>query len=322
MGHPSHVPKVSVGLPVYNGERYLAEGIESTLAQTFTDFELIISDNGSTDRTPQICAEYAAKDARVRVLRVEDNQGAAWNYNRVFDTARGQYFRWAPADDKFHPDSIAECVAVLDAHPDVVLCYPQTMLIDEDGNEIGRYEDDLDLRDPDVSVRFSQAIRRNRLVSAMYGLMRTDAMRGTAVFAGFPGSDVTFLAELVLHGRFWEIPRPLFYRRIHGAASTSLKTMEGVQEWFDPKKKGTLFLYLWTHLGAHLAAVKRAPQPAVKKIVLLAVLARWVIGSRNQFGKELIDAAMRRLTNQSTTPITQGDIAVGTAKGHTHSGAK
>lgn len=307
-------PMVSVGLPVYNGERYLAESIESSLAQSFTDFELIISDNGSTDATGKICARYAAEDSRVRVLRVETNQGAAWNYNRVFEAARGRYFRWAPSDDKFHPESLAECVAILDAHPDVVLCYPQTVLIDEIGGVIGRYEDDLDLRSPDVTCRFYDAIRRNRLVSAMYGLMRTEAMRRTAVFAGFPGADVTFLAELVLHGRFWEIPRPLFYRRMHGAASTGLTTMEGVQEWFDPKKKGTLFLYLWTHLCSHAAGIRRSPHSLATKMALYGVLLRWMIGSRDQFINELFDAAKRLLYPQGPTNIQQGNIASKSAK--------
>ena len=314
MSNPTTPPKVSVGLPVFNGERYLAESIESSLVQSFTDFELIISDNGSTDGTAQICAHYAQKDSRVRVLRVEANQGAAWNYNRVFESARGCYFRWAPSDDTFHPESLAECVATLDAHPDVVLCYPQTVLIDEIGGVIGRYEDDLDLRSPDVSSRFYDAIRRNRLVSAMYGLMRTEAMRRTAVFAGFPGADVTFLAELVLHGRFWEIPRPLFYRRMHGAASTGLTTMEGVQEWFDPKKKGTLFLYLWTHLFSHAAAIRRSPQSLSIKAKLYGVLLRWMIGSRDQFMLELYEAVKQVFHLQGPTTIQQGNIATKSAQ--------
>lgn len=308
-------PVVSVGLPVYNGERYLAEGIESTLAQTYSDLELIISDNGSTDATPMIASEYARKDRRVRFYRSDSNNGAAWNYNHVFALARGRYFRWAPADDKFHPESVAECVAVLEAHPDVVLCYPQTILIDSEGSEIGTYDDDLDLRFEDVVQRFRAAIRRNGLVSAMYGLMRSDAMRRTALFPGHPGSDVTFLAELTLHGRFVEIPRPLFFRRMHEAASTSLTSIEAVQEWFDPRRKDQLILYHWTHLLSHVRSALRAPLSARDRTRVIVTLLRWLVECRDKFGPELLVAFRRFLGRRSETRIAQGKLA-GRAKTH------
>ncbi|MDX2253603.1 MAG: glycosyltransferase [Nitrospira sp.] len=303
------IPKVSVGLPVYNGERFLEEAIESSLAQTFPDFELIISDNGSTDRTRDICLRYAERDARVRFLPSDANHGASWNYCRVLDAARGQYFRWAPADDKFHPESLHACVEVLDMHADVVLCYPQTMLIGEHGEVLERYNDDLDFRSSDVTERFREAIRRNRLVSAIYGLIRTAALRKTGGLGGFPGADVTLLAELTLHGRFWEIPRPLFYRRLHGAASTRLTTMEAVQEWFDPTKKDKLFLYLWTHVFKHAAGIRRAPLGLSEKLRLLGVLTRWVIGVREHLLSEIGDAVGKILNPKKTTPIQQGDAS-------------
>jgi glycosyltransferase involved in cell wall biosynthesis len=87
----SCLPKVSIGLPVYNGEAYIQNAIDSILFQSFTDFELIISDNASTDETEKICREYADKDLRVRYYRVEQNRGAAWNFNRVFKLSSGQY---------------------------------------------------------------------------------------------------------------------------------------------------------------------------------------------------------------------------------------
>jgi len=131
-------PKVSIGLPVYNGERFLAETIESVLAQTFTDFELIISDNGSSDHTKEICLEYVLRDQRIRCVRSEVNRGASWNYRRVFELSQGKYFRWAPADDLFAPESLAECITTLDANPDAVLCYPKTLLITKPKRLLGR----------------------------------------------------------------------------------------------------------------------------------------------------------------------------------------
>lgn len=314
MTNPS--PKVSIGLPVYNGERFLAETIESVLAQTFTDFELILSDNGSTDHTQEICLEYVLRDQRVRCVRSEVNQGASWNYRRVFELSQGKYFRWAPADDLFAPESLAECVATLDENPDAVLCYPKTLLINEAKEVIGTYDDDLDFRSSDPVDRFYEAIRRNRLINAIYGLIRSEDLRSTALMGSYPGADVTLIAELSLHGSFIEIPRPLFLRRMHGASSTSMTTMESVQEFFDPKKKGKLFLYLWTHLFHHAAAVRRAPLTVSKKAALFGVLLRWMIGSRNEFGWELIDAAEKLVTRRATTPIQQGEIVSKQAGSH------
>ena len=106
----SDAPHVSIGLPVYNGERYLSETIESILKQSYRNFELIISDNGSTDQTQRICKTYAAKDRRIRCVRHEINRGANWNFRYVFGLARGIYFRWSSADDLFSPDSLFCCV--------------------------------------------------------------------------------------------------------------------------------------------------------------------------------------------------------------------
>jgi glycosyltransferase involved in cell wall biosynthesis len=116
-------PRVSIGLPVYNGENYLAETLDSILAQTFTDFEVIISDNASTDRTETICRQYAAQDRRIRYLRNTSNLGAAKNYNRVFELSQGEYFKWNGHDDPLAPVFLERCVAVLDRHPGVVLCF-------------------------------------------------------------------------------------------------------------------------------------------------------------------------------------------------------
>jgi glycosyltransferase involved in cell wall biosynthesis len=98
----SKIPRVSIGLPVFNGEKYLAEALDSILSQTYRDFKLIISDNASTDRTEQICREYAAKDRRIRYYRNEKNIGAPKNFNRVFELSSGKYFRW---DAFTHPSA-------------------------------------------------------------------------------------------------------------------------------------------------------------------------------------------------------------------------
>ncbi len=129
-------PRVSIGMPVFNGEKFLAEAIESILAQSFRDFELIISDNASSDRTEEMCRAFAARDERIRYFRQPVNQGAAWNHNFVFNQSSAGYFKWQCHDDLCDPTFIEKCVAVLDREPLAALCYSQFLRIDELGRPL------------------------------------------------------------------------------------------------------------------------------------------------------------------------------------------
>src|SRR5215471_13265296 len=124
-------PLLSIGLFVYNGERFLEETLVSILNQTFTDFELIISDNASTDRTGQIAQAYAERDNRIRYYRSEKNMGAGWNVRRVYELATGKYFKQAAADDLLEPDFLRLCVEALENDPSCVVAYPKTKVVDE-----------------------------------------------------------------------------------------------------------------------------------------------------------------------------------------------
>lgn len=121
--------RVSIGMPVYNGEPFLRETLDAILAQTFRDFELIISDNASTDATEQICREYAAQDKRISYSRNQQNIGASANFNRVFKLSSGEYFKWSAADDLHASDFLAKCVEILDRDRSVVLCHSQVQII-------------------------------------------------------------------------------------------------------------------------------------------------------------------------------------------------
>jgi glycosyltransferase involved in cell wall biosynthesis len=290
--------RVSIGLPVYNGERYIAETIDSLLAQTFEDFELIICDNASTDHTEQICQTYADRDERIRYTRSTENLGAVKNYRRAFELSSGEYFRWANCDDMFAPASLARCVEILDQEQSVVLAYPKTMLIDEQGEIISDYEDRLHLQYPRPSERFVQLYQRLGLVNVLYGLMRAGALRQTGLLRNFPGGDIPLVAELTLYGKFWEVPEFLFYRRLHPAASSSYKdNISLTQEFFDPKTKGRLPLREWRHLLAHCHSVMHAPLGLVEKIRLAYFLVGIGIRSRDSLTKELFEAVrqvMRR----------------------------
>src|ERR687897_507571 len=127
----SAAPRVSVTLPVFNGERYLAQAIGSILDQSYRDFELIVSDNASTDGTNDICRSFEAQDRRIRYVRQPRNIGASPNFNICYALASGEFFKWAAHDDYLEPGYLAACVEALDANPDAVLCQSLVRLIDD-----------------------------------------------------------------------------------------------------------------------------------------------------------------------------------------------
>ena len=286
-------PRVSIGVPVYNGERYLAEALDSLLGQTFDDFELIICDNASTDATGDIGRSYAAKDRRVRYVRNDTNIGLARNYRRTFELSSGEYFGWHPADDLSGAESVARCVAVLDQQPAVVLAYPKTQFIDADGHITSQYDDGLHLQAAKPSERFRQLLERLGYVNALYGLMRAAVMRRTRLLGGYPGSDVVFLAELSLYGTFWEIPEFLFCRRFHPAASSNMDRAR-LREFWNPNGRRRIYLHHWTHFLELVRAVARAPLDMTEKIRVGRYLTRRAIWNRDELVREL-SAAVREL---------------------------
>lgn len=231
---------VSIGIPVYNGENYLEQAIDSILDQTFTRFELIIRDNASTDNTEGICQSYAARDSRIKYIRAKQNRGAAYNYNQVFHRASGKYFKWASHDDLLDRTNIENCYEYLKSNPTVVLCYPKTTIIDKDGNPIEQYHDEMDLMDTDPVDRLTKLWTRSaRECNAVFGLIRSDVLRKTRLIEPFNESDNILLAHLILLGQFKELPGLLFFRRDH--EYTSLKanrTAKDVSAWFDPSTTG------------------------------------------------------------------------------------
>lgn len=255
-----NTPRVSIGMPIYNGENYLEETLDSLLCQTYTDFELIISDNASTDRTEAICRTYAAKDGRIRYVRQPQNMGAAANYNIVFELARGAYFKWAAHDDLVAPEFLERAVAVLDRDPDVVLAYARTRAIDAQGAVIRDYPAKPDGNSVQPQKRFYEFVCVPHPCVAVFGLIRTAALRQTRLIGTYAGSDRPLLSELSLRGRFYEIPEPLFFYRNHADQSWQAKeTRQEQQAWYDPGRKGKITFPHWRLLFEHLRSVQRAP---------------------------------------------------------------
>jgi glycosyltransferase involved in cell wall biosynthesis len=215
-------PRVSIGMPVFNGEKYLEEALDSILAQTYRDFELIISDNASTDRTQQICRQYAAKDSRIRYYRNERNLGCPRNFNRVFELSSGELFKWAAYDDVHAPEFLQKCVSVLNKDPSVVLCHSKTGCIDEYGHFLGNYDHRTLWRIGSWKPheRFGDLISIGYPKGIVYGVGRASAFRKTPLLGGYIGADRNLLAEIGLMGRIIEVPEYLFFRRDHPEAYT------------------------------------------------------------------------------------------------------
>lgn len=270
--------RVSIGLPVYNGERFLAATLESLLAQTYTHFELIISDNASTDRTEEICRAYAAEDERIRYYREEENRGAAWNYNRVFELSRAPYFKWAAADDICLPTFLERCVDVLEGRRDVVLCYPKAQFIDENGSRGADYEDHMHLDHPSAVWRFRMAISSLRRANCVFGVIRTSVLRQTKLIGAYPASDWVLLAELAMHGRFCEVPESLFLRRLHeGMSWYAGKTQRERAFWFQPRQPGGRYFPRWRMAGEYFVAIRRCPLSLCTRFGCYLQLVPWVV---------------------------------------------
>src|SRR4051812_3303201 len=174
---PASGPRVSIGVPVYNGDRFLAATLDSILAQTFSDFEVAIVDNASTDRTAEISRAYAARDPRIQYRRNVVNIGAMRNFNLAFRLARGAYFKWWAADDLCRPTFLARCVDALDANPSAVLAYTRAVRIDEHGRTLATYDGALGSMDWSVGA----AARFRRLLDEF---LATDGMTAPIYVAG------------------------------------------------------------------------------------------------------------------------------------------
>lgn len=255
------MPRVSIGLPVYNGENYLEQTLDALLAQTYGHFELLIADNASTDKTETICREYMARDARIRYYRADENRGAIWNFNRVFTLASGEYFKWAAHDDLITPDFLHKCVAVLASDAGVVLCYTLATFIDVQGAPLGKYTLTFPhATSPRPQDRFRDMIRFDHWCLPIFGVLRRSVLAKTRLFGNYNGSDRNLLAELSLLGRFHEIPEYLFLSRDHPQRSVrALPALHLRGEWFDPRRKVRRVFPHWRNYAEFIKTVRRAP---------------------------------------------------------------
>jgi len=280
--------RVGIGLPVYNGERYLEEAIRSLLVQTYTNFELVIVDNASTDRTEEIGRAYQAQDSRVRYHRNPVNLGAAPNFNRAFRLSRGDYFKWTADDDLYLPGYLGACVAALDRDPTVVLAHAEADIIDREGRRVAHHAYEVpETSSLDPNRRFQALVLEGHKCLDVFGLVRREVLEQTPLIASYIGSDRELLAELGLHGRFYHVPERLFLSRDHPGRSTRSMDFHERTDWFDPTLSGKINLPYWRGLLEYGRAIGRVNLTSPQRLFCLTTLLRYVRWYRPHFEGEL-----------------------------------
>jgi glycosyltransferase involved in cell wall biosynthesis len=315
----SSTPLVSVGLFVHNGERFIQETLNSILNQTFTDFELIISDNASTDGTGEIAQAYAKSDDRIRYYRSEKNMGPGWNARRVYELATGKYF---------------EC------DPGCVVAYARTKEVDENGTFIKNYVTPLTLAkwmtvsfqdggymkvdSNDPVARFRAMLLPLHMCYQIYGVMRMSALHQIPPQGVYVNADGVLLARMSLLGRFYEVPEHLFISRHHSGQSVQtlpvrlteprrfrLTNRFGIlpcSEWWNPAKARALTFPEFRQLLEFFLSIYRAPLSAGQKLRCYSMLLLWIDMHFMRMLKDLLIAADQVLYNLQVAKATSTDF--------------
>jgi len=278
---------VTVAVPVYNGERFLRQCLDSLLSQTYRDFVLVISDNASTDRTREICEGYAKADPRVRYHRNAVNIGLYGNFNLLLGMVRTPYVKLASADDFWAPAMLADAMAEMQRDPSLVLCHPRAVLVDEGGREIRRYEKSLPLMEDDPSVRFRRVLTELGLVNQLMGVIRTDAVRSMLPLMKQPPADSVFLAELCLYGKIKELPSFQYFRRFHEECSSWDRKSESHQLKRVSGGTRRVRLATWKYHWGLVRRLLHSPLGLRAKLGLLGFLARRAAWDRSALMREL-----------------------------------
>jgi glycosyltransferase involved in cell wall biosynthesis len=254
----SRTPRLSVGIPVYNGHSYLAGSIESLLGQSYEDFELIISDNASTDDTADICRRYEKQDSRIRYFRQERNIGGAPNHNFLVEQARGELFKWASDDDLYARDLLKLCVEALDEFPDVILAHSWTAVIDASDTVTQAVRYGIATDSPSAPERFRSLLHEVG-GDDDGGVTRMDVLRRATLLGSYHHSDRTLTAGIALYGPFYNVPDYLYFRRDH--AERAERAFKTVRHWcanLDPRRADALrnpairlyAEYVWGYVNA------------------------------------------------------------------------
>ena len=269
-------PLVTIGLPVFNGARFLPHSLKSLLSQSVSDFELIISDNASTDGSDAICREWAARDNRIRFIRQSRNIGAAHNWNFVAREARGKYLKWSSVNDYSPPYMLEKCLAVMEVDPTVALCHGRTCLVDEDTGEESLYDRDVSIMESLPHERFDNLCRSMVLNNAQTGLIRCEMLSHTLYDRSYPGGDIVLMAELALQGKYVLLPEVLLYRRMGKNTFSSMLSDSEKHTFLDPTSRRRLRLGFLRLHSDYFYSVLRARIPLLEKLRTLLIVQRYM----------------------------------------------
>lgn len=257
---PSPRSVISIGLPVYNGANYIGAAIEAHLAQSYGDFELLISDNASTDNTLEICESYARRDSRIRIITSEQNLGATWNHKRVLANTKGELFRWAAADDIPGKGLLQECIDILRSHPDVDVVVPHTINIDASGTITDDLPRTLDLIGMSAVQRASAVLIRSYQYVYLQGLLRRAALMATSRRWNYFGWDMVLFLELALRGGIAQTEHSALLRRLHQDQTNRLqRTSEALRKKIEPAFRSRFAFPNWRWEIEYTRAIVASP---------------------------------------------------------------
>ena len=289
-------PRLSIGLPVFNGERHLADTVESILNQGYSNFELVISDNCSTDATPDICRKFVRADARVKYHRNDTNLGATENHNVVFRLCSSELFKWTSCADICGDGMFELCISALDRNPEAILAFPRTRLFRRDLADAVDYDERLHLVQSSPYARYRAVLENLRLNNVMDGVIRRSALMRAHLPRTFLSSDVVLVAELALLGHFIQVDDTYLYRRMDPTTTATLKTPEQLRLHWMPNSRSGLTFQTWKYVIA-LAQVVMRRRPGLRDTgrALVSVL-RQAVWMRHELFLELLPMLRRSST--------------------------
>ncbi|MEM8706534.1 MAG: glycosyltransferase family 2 protein [Actinomycetota bacterium] len=274
--------RVSIGVPVYNGENYIEEALTSLLAQTFTDFEVVVTDNASTDRTVEIVERFAAEDDRVKLHRSDKNIGAAPNFNRCLELSTSEWFRWHAHDDTCEPDYLESVMALIDADSALVGAHSGMDFIDENSEWTKSYDIEISYGDTDPLERLRSVVLDWHLCGHIFGVFRRDLLIKHGGLGGYGHSDGVLLERVVLEGPVGTADGILWHNRRHaeqsmarfGAFGAGTADYQAYVEWFDESRRGKLGFPHWRMVREHWTSVLTASIPVGQRLKASKVMVR------------------------------------------------
>jgi glycosyltransferase involved in cell wall biosynthesis len=260
---------VSIGMPVYNEEQFVVQAIDSILNQDYKNFELIISDNASTDTTKSICLEYSRKDARIRFYSQDITTDSTTNFNYVASLAKGDFFMWASGHDTRDSTFISRCISLFEKSNSVVLCYSDATWMDVKGNHIGNEHSDIDTVGMDRIKRLHKVFWNLGYAYPIYGLFRKDALDKILPYQKILAPDILLLNELSALGEIARIPEPLFnIRKLSDYGDWHAYFQKCLNIKLNRKKAIVLF---FEFIIKNYLAVKKHAQSPKEKIMIMKI---------------------------------------------------